>query len=420
MQFVIQTGGKGTRVKKITNGNAKCLINIGKKKIIDFQYERLKKYTKKKIIILNNIKFKSLEIYLKKKYESKFFFFNEKNSLGTGGAIKSLKEVSCGTFVMIYGDIIFDIDFNRLINFHKKNKADVTLVSHPNKHPYDSDIISVNNLYRVEDFHIKPHKKNTIGNLCCSGIFVFNKNILREIKNKKKQDFTRTVVPNLIKKKYKIFSYNSREYMKDAGTVDRIQEVKNDIKLKKPQKLNFKKKIPAIFLDKDGVINKEKYDNNYQDIKCINSGVLEAIKIINNSNYLAVVVTNQPAIAKGFVKEEQVLKDFKYLESYLGKYQAYLDRIYYCPHHPKQGFVGEVKKFKIKCKCRKPENGMIIKASKELNLDFKRSIMLGDKIDDYMAAKKSKLKFSFIGNNTRVKGIKNFKNLLSAVKFYFN
>ena len=131
------------------------------------------------------------------------------------------------------------------------------------------------------------------------------------------------------------------------------------------------------------------------------------------------VVTNQPAIAKGFVKEARVLKDFKYLETYLGFRGAYLDKIYYCPCHPDKGFKGEIKKYKRLCSWRKPNNGMIKKAEIDFNVDLSKSLMIGDRFEDYLAAKKSNLKFYFVGSYCKVKNIKNFKNLDSAITYFF-
>ena len=420
MQFVIQTGGKGSRLKKITKGEAKPLVRINNKRLIDIQIANLKKYKFNKIIILNNEKYQSLEVYLKKKYGNIFQFFNEKKPLGTGGALKFLKDIKKKTFIMIYGDLVFDFNFKKLLNFHNKNNSDLTLVAHPNSHPHDSDIIVANKHNKIINFYKKPHIKKNIGNLCLAGICVFNKKILKDIKNNKFQDFSKNIISKLIKKKHKICAYRTREYIKDAGTIERIKDIKQDMKNKKLSKLNIQKKMPAIFLDKDGVLNQELYNKKYQNIKFILPNIEKTIKKINDKNFLSVVVTNQPAIAKGFVKESKVLEDFRYLETYLGFRGAYLDKIYYCPCHPEKGFKGEIKKYKRNCNWRKPNNGMIKKAERDLNINLSKSLMIGDRFEDYMAAKKSNLKFYFVGNYCKIKNVKNFKNLNSAVTYFFS
>lgn len=420
MQFVIQTGGKGTRVQKISKGKPKALVKIKNKSIIDHQIDFIKRFKSKKIIILNNYKFKDLERHLITRYGDIFKFYNERNPLGTGGSLKFLEKIKNKTFVMLFGDLIFNFDFNKLLKYHAKKKSDLTLVVHPNTHPQDSDLVEVDKFDKMINFYKKPHLKKNLGNLSLAGICVFNKKILKYIKNNKNQDFSKDIIPKLIKKNLNIDVYKTREYIKDAGTENRIKEINKDIKNHKLQKLSISNKIPAIFLDKDGVINKDLYNKKYQNIKNIFPNISKAIKKINNNNYLVVLVTNQPAIAKGFVKEKKVLKDFTYLESFLGLDGSYMDRIYYCPCHPDKGFKGELSKYKRKCSWRKPNNGMIIQATKDLNIDLSKSLMIGDRIEDYSAAKKSKLKFYLIGNKFNIKNIKNFKDLNSAINYFFN
>ena len=90
--------------------------------------------------------------------------------------------------------------------------------------------------------------------------------------------------------------------------------------------------MPAIFLDRDGVINKEYPNLKYQDPMKINKGAVSAIKKINKNGYLSVIVTNQPAIAKGFITLDKLKNDHKKLEYHFGKHGAYFDRIYFCPY----------------------------------------------------------------------------------------
>ena len=104
---------------------------------------------------------------------------------------------------MIYGDLVFDFNFKKLLNFHNKNNSDLTLVAHPNSHPHDSDIIVANKHNKIINFYKKPHIKKNIGNLCLAGICVFNEKILKDIKNNKFQDFSKSIISKLIKKSIK-------------------------------------------------------------------------------------------------------------------------------------------------------------------------------------------------------------------------
>ena len=419
--IVILIGGKGTRVSKLLKNKSKPEIEINKKRIIDYQLKQVSNLNKK-IIFLSNEKFESLKKYLEKKLKNKKYqIFEEKKPLGTAGCLKKLTKLNYNFFLIIDGDLIFNINLKKLISFHIKRNSICTLLVHPNNHPYDSDCLDVNNDQSIKKFFFKPHNKILINNLCMSGIKVVNNDSLQIIKKNKFQDFSKNFLKRH-KNKKKIFAYNTREYVKDAGTPERILQVKKDLNNIKYKKGNIDKKIPAIFLDKDGVINYLDKTKHYQNPKKILPDVVKALKIINESGYLCILVTNQPAVAKGVITEKKLQTDLKILTAFLGKKKVYIDRIYYCPHHPEKGFKNENKFYKKKCLCRKPNNGMFLKAIKELNIDIKNSYMIGDQFTDYLASKKTKVKFIGV-NNIYFKENRKFlyrNNLLSAVKYIFN
>ena len=144
-------------------------------------------------------------------------------------------------------------------------------------------------------------------------------------------------------------------------------------------------------------------------------GVSEAISLINKSDYLAVVVTNQPMVAKGFVTIEEVENTHKKMETLLGQQHAYLNGIYYCPHHPEKGFEGEIAELKIDCDCRKPKPGMLLRAKEEFNIDMQNSWMIGDSKRDIEAGKNAGCKTISIGRGFGADA--EFKNLKEAVNY---
>ena len=421
--IVILVGGKGTRVSSISNGKSKQEIEISpNKKIIDYQIKELK-YLKKKFFFISSKNNKTLNNYLNLKYKKKINFelIEENKPLGTSGALKYLEELKYIFFLIIDGDLIFKNDFKKLISFHVKNRSECTLVVHPNNHPYDSDCVDIDHNFKIKKLLLKPHGKNQIiKNLCMSGIRILNKNKIKIIKKNKFQDFSKDLLVKLFKNNNRIYAYNTREYIKDAGTLDRIKQVKKDIKSIKYKCGNINNQIPAIFLDKDGVINYQNNKIHYQDTNKFLKGARSSIKKINQSGYLSVLITNQPAVAKGYISIKKLEHDLDNLNYQLGLAGAYLDRIYYCPHHPEKGFQGENVKFKKLCNCRKPNNGMIVRAIKELNIDVKRSYMIGDNYTDYLAAKKSKVRFIAVGKNKNINNVINKKNIIDAVNYIFN
>jgi len=165
------------------------------------------------------------------------------------------------------------------------------------------------------------------------------------------------------------------------------------------QAKNLEHRQKAVFLDRDGTINKYVgFLRNIDEFDLID-GVADAIKMINNSGYLAIVVTNQPVIARGEVKLGELQEIHNKMETLLGFHGAYLDGIYFCPHHPHKGYDGEIPELKFDCDCRKPKPGLLIQAAKDYNIDLTNSWMIGDNENDIKAGKAADCYTGLIGEN---------------------
>ena len=167
------------------------------------------------------------------------------------------------------------------------------------------------------------------------------------------------------------------------------------------------KKITKIaILDRDGVINQNKINNGYigykQDFKWI-KGSKKAIKLLKESGYIVVIVTNQSGIARNYFKYTDVLNLNNYINSELKRYGTKVDRIYFCPHH----IDGVIKKYSIKCDCRKPKIKFFHIINKKWKVDKKNSFMIGDQKTDMLFAKKSKIKGFLFKTDCLYKFIKN-------------
>lgn len=139
---------------------------------------------------------------------------------------------------------------------------------------------------------------------------------------------------------------------------------------------------PAVFLDRDGVINVDHgYVHDEHDFEYID-GVFEAAKAFKDMGYLLVLVTNQSGIARGMFSEDRFLSLTQWMDWNFVDNGVELDGIYYCPHHAEQG-LGD---YKQDCECRKPQPGMFISARDFLKIDMANSVMIGDKAEDMMAA----------------------------------
>ena len=192
------------------------------------------------------------------------------------------------------------------------------------------------------------------------------------------------------------------EYVKDMGTPERYYGVCKDYEKGIVQAKNLSNKQKAIFLDRDGTINKYVgFLRNIDEFELL-PGVIEAIKKINASGYLAIVVTNQPVIARGEVSYGELEEIHNKMETLLGEKGAYIDAIYYCPHHPDKGYDGEIPELKFECDCRKPKPGMLWKAATDFNVDLSKSWMIGDGENDVLAGKNARCKTGYIKRENKL------------------
>lgn len=386
MKLVIIAGGKGTRLglKDIP----KPMIKIAGKPILEHQIELAKRYGLNDVYLLTGYLSHVMKDYFGdgSRFGVRITYRVEEIPLGTAGAMKVLESQIDDRFMVFYGDTIMDIDLNSFKEFDKKRKPIASLIVHPNDHPYDSDLVEMNKTHTVTAFYSKPHNADSYyRNLVNAALYILSPRIFKYIPQNKFSDFGKDIFPFLLRSKETIRAYHTAEYLKDIGTPDRLEKTEKDYISGKIGRLNKSKKRKAIFLDRDGIINKE-VDNLHkiQDFELID-GVSQAVEKINSSEFLTIVVTNQPVIAKGFCSEEHLNEIHKKMETLLGKEGAFIDGLYYCPHHPHKGFVEEIPEMKIECECRKPKPGLIYKAVQDYNIDLAGSYYLGDRYADIKA-----------------------------------
>lgn len=380
-------GGKGTRITSVASDIPKPMILIDGKPVLEHEIECLRKQGFTDIILtvshLGNVIMDYFQDGSKFGVHIEYYF--EKEPLGNAGALFKIKEKLTEDFLLLNADAMFDVDFNRFVDFHKRHNALVTLFTHPNSHPYDSGLIISNEHNQVEKWLAKEDERPIYyKNRVNAGLHVISPEVLNQVIDTQKIDLDRQLLKPLAGTK-KMYCYDSPEYVKDMGTPERYYAVCEDFKAGRVQSKNLSNKQKAIFLDRDGTINK--YVGFLREIEQFEllPNTSEAIKKINDSGYLAIVVTNQPVVARGEVTFEQLDQIHNKMETLLGKDGAYLDGIYFCPHHPHKGFEGEIPELKVECECRKPKPGMLLQAAKDFNIDLSKSWMIGDSDNDILA-----------------------------------
>ena len=440
MKTVIMAGGKGTRISELFPTIPKPLIPIRssdgiEKPVLEWEIRSLVEQGFNDIILTVSHMADKIEKYFGdgSQLGCKISYYNETVPLGNAGALFKLREtLGSEPFLLLNADAVFDVDFNRMVQFHKQRGGLVTLFTHPNSHPYDSGLILAATDGAVEGWLAKEDKRPEFyKNRVNAGLHVIDPKVLalaaetNNIDEKLigtedsqgkviKVDLDRQILKPLCGTG-RMYCYDSPEYVKDMGTPERYEAVCRDFAAGVVESKNLSHPQKAIFLDRDGTINRYVgFLRNIDQFELID-GVAEAIRLINESGYLAIVVTNQPVIARGEVTVEELNLIHNKMETLLGQAGAYIDGLYYCPHHPDKGFAGEVEALKIDCDCRKPKPGMLVAASKDFNIDLSSSWMIGDGKNDVGAGKAAGCKTVLIGKGEYEADI-TAENLLAAVE----
>src|SRR5579871_6175165 len=381
-QLVILAGGMGTRLRARLGDLPKPMIPIAGKPLLEHQLELARSHGFTNVIIFACHKAEVIEQYFGdgSRWGIRVRVEVEKEPLGTAGAVLAGFDLLDENFAVFYGDTMVNVDLSRICAAHVERNADATLLLHPNDHPLDSDLVEADAAGWVTAFHNRPHPQDRwFQNLVNAGLYVLKKQALRPwVGTQKAMDFGKDLFPAMLARGAKLLGYNSPEYIKDIGTPERYDKICAEFEAGVPQ-LNILSRLQrAVFLDRDGTLVKEVDGLTKPEQLELLPCAAEAVRELNHHGWRAVLVTNQPVVAKGFCTEADVNTVHNKLEMLLGREHAFLDRIYWCPHHPEKGFAGERRDLKIDCSCRKPKTGMVDQAVKELNLDLKECWLIGD------------------------------------------
>ena len=435
MKTIIMAGGRGTRISERFPDIPKPLIPIDGVPVLEREICSLRDQGFTDLILTISHMGDKIRDHFGdgSRLGVRITYFNEETPLGNAGALFLLRGQLTEDFLLLNADAVFDVDFNRMVKFHKAHGGLVTLFTHPNSHPYDSGLILADDAFRVERWLTKEDPRPEFyRNRVNAGLHVISPKVLDMAAAGEgpfggapgagtggaagagtggaagagsgvKIDVSRIGQAGDDGKIYKVdldrrllkplagsgqmYCYDSPEYVKDMGTPERYDAVCRDFLAGTVQAKNLKEPQKAVFLDRDGTINKYVGFLRKIDQFELLPGVADAIRKINASGYLCIVVTNQPVIARGEVTVPELEEIHRKMETLLGLEGAYLDGLYYCPHHPHKGYAGEVPELKIECSCRKPKPGMLLKAAEDFNIDLGKSWMVGDGENDILAGR---------------------------------
>lgn len=431
MKAVMMAGGRGTRISSIASDIPKPMIKIEGKPVLEHEMECLRDQGFTHFIVTVGHLGKVIIDYFGdgsgvspitgKPFGVNIEYYVEEQPLGNAGALFRLRDKLTQDFLLLNADVIYDVDFNRFVDYHKEKGGLVTLFTHPNSHPYDSGVIVADVDGSVKQWLTKEEERpDFYKNRVNAGLHVISPKIFDTRITTAKIDLDRQLLKPLAGTG-KMFCYDSPEYVKDMGTPERYESVCRQFREGMVKAKNFRNKQKAVFLDRDGTINKYvDFLRSIDEFELI-PGVAEAVRKINDSDYLTIVVTNQPVIARGEVSIKELETIHNKMETLLGQDGAYVDAIYYCPHHPHKGYEGEIVELKFDCDCRKPKSGMLSKAAEDFHIDLEKCWMIGDGENDIRAGILAGCRTALIGaedfgQDVTVSSLKEFADTIFDVK----
>lgn len=392
---VIVAGGLGTRARGMTGDDLpKALLEVAGVPIVVRQLRLLAREGIERVVVLAGYLGERLRDVLVPEGDRLGLPVDvsiEREPRGTAGGLVTLRDgLGRDDFLVVYGDIVFDLCLSRLLDFHRRHGALATIVAHPNDHPETSDLLAADADGRVRA--VLPRRDRPPGdyrNLVPAGVYACQPGLVEHLPPGERVDFVHDLFPALVRKGVRVYAYNTPEYLRDMGTPERRALAAADLASGKVTALRADRARPALFFDCEGVLNREPGGHGVltPDDVVLLPGAAAAVCRTREAGVLAVGVTNKPQVAKGMVSEAGLQSLLGRIETLLAREGAMLDRLYACPHHPDRGFAGEVEALKIDCACRKPAPGLLRQAMVDLPVAAGRSAFVGDSWRDVGAAR---------------------------------
>lgn len=395
-QAVILAGGKGTRLQERLGGLPKPLVSVAGVPLLLRQLRALEVAGLEEALVLVNHRAEVIEDFLAAaELRIRCHLINDGEPRGTAGAVLALTELLADRFLVVYGDTLFDVDLDRFLTFHLKRPGSAgSLFLHPNDHPEDSDLVEIDDEARIVGFHSYPHTPGSwFPNLVNAALYILEKESLLAYRDLKPPlDFAKDLFPRVVADGRPLAGYVSSEYIKDLGTPSRLDKAEAALTRGTVQRASYRFQQRAVFIDRDGTVNEERgFIRSAEDL-AVFPFVGEALKRLNEAEYRSVLVTNQPVLARGEASTTDLRRIHGRLDAEVARAKAYFDAKYICPHHPDSGFSGEVKALKIRCDCRKPAPGLVLRAAQDMNLKLSESWFIGDSTADFGAAQRAGVK----------------------------
>lgn len=376
-QAVIMAGGLGTRLGTLTQSMPKPMVPVAGRPFLDYLLWNLKRQGIRRILLSIGYLGEQIEEYARRAYpgDLEIETLVEDRPMGTGGGLKLAEERLEDAFLVLNGDTIFDLNYHDLFQGLQDGGREVVLSLLPVE-----DTARYGRVELDAKGHCTSFGEKSAGGpgLISGGVYAMRKSALRFLPEGP-SSLEVEMMPRLVEQGLlggRVYD----NFFLDIGTpasYEQAQEV-----------LPAWQRRPAVFFDRDGVICHDLgYVHKPEDFRWITRAP-EAVKWCNDHGYFAILITNQAGIGRGYYSEEHFLDFTQWVQDQLHQSGAYLDAVYYCPHHPTEAKG----RYRVACDCRKPEPGMLEKALSEWPIIRGKSIFIGDKPSDQLAAQRAEIR----------------------------
>lgn len=418
MQVVVLMGGLGTRLKEYTKECPKPLVEVEGRPFFDYSLKLLMHHGFKKFLFLIGYRAEMIEDYYgdgSKLGISITYCYDGKELLGTGGAVRRAYSLLEDDFLLMYGDSFMDIDYEETLYRYYEGKsrgmhALMTVLKNGNRFDKSNVIMDGNEILLYDKFN--PDDRMDYIDY---GVCVYEKNLFTDEYLKDILDIPGTGDTNdagMVNVKFDIALIQNRLSI-DKGITAHIV-TKRFYEIGSPGALNefreyvkhrFNESHPAVFLDRDGVLNEIVFNDDIEQMDSPQKPEQfrafpeagDALRKIRDKGYYVFLATNQPGAAKGKCKLKTLYDINTMFAEQLAENGVDLDGIFMCPHYPKKS-ENTKEEFLIKtCVCRKPKPGLLFKPKDIYNIDYDNSYMIGDSFTDIVAGQAAGVKTIFIG-----------------------
>lgn len=384
-QAVILVGGVGTRLGELTKLTPKPLLPVGGKPFLEYVLFDLARQGIQSILLAARFQAPQIRDYIAnsevvKQFGLKISISVEPNMAGTGGALFHARDQLEDRFLLLNGDSVIDVNILDLSQAAPCSLG--TLTVYPVEDASRYGTVKLHN-GMIAEFNSRPNAHGP--GVVNGGVYVFSKNLVDNLNDQ--CSLEQDVLP-LLADKGLLAAFQTTGFFLDIGLPDSYAYAQTAL----PQR----QRKPAIFFDRDGVLNRD-----YGHVGSVDRfewipGAMETIRLLNDTGHYVFVVTNQAGVAKGKYSEDNVRALHQYMQRELSACGAHIDDFRYCPFHPE----GSVTAYRQSSDWRKPEPGMLLDILKHWPIDEAASLVIGDKSTDVQAAESAGLRgILFNGND---------------------